>query len=63
MTITDYCNSDLLITRAGERFRAFVVDAPVGEASIDFESPLSAGEVARLGGLMGITRDRFMATP
>ena len=28
MTITDYRNFDLLITRAGARCRAFVVDAP-----------------------------------
>jgi hypothetical protein len=30
MTITDYRNFDLLITGAGERYRAFVVDAPAG---------------------------------
>lgn len=33
MTPTDYCNFDLLIIRAGERYRAFVVDAPAGEDS------------------------------
>ena len=31
MTITDYRNFDLLITRAGERYRAFVVEAPAVE--------------------------------
>lgn len=30
MSIADYRNFDLLITRAGERYRAFVVDAPAG---------------------------------
>ena len=39
MTITDYRNFDLLITRAGEHYRAFVVDAPAGEASIVFDLP------------------------
>lgn len=28
MTVTDYRNFDLLIARAGDRYRAFVVDAP-----------------------------------
>ncbi len=27
MSITDYRNFDLLITRSGDRYRAFVVDA------------------------------------
>ena len=36
VTITDYRNFDLLITRAGDRYRAFVVDAPEGEASVLF---------------------------
>ena len=50
MTITDYRNFDLLITRAGDRYRAFVVDAPEGEASVIFDAPFVAGELARLGG-------------
>ena len=33
MSIADHRDSDLLITRAGEQYRAFVVDAPAGEAS------------------------------
>ena len=33
MTITDYRNFDLLITRAGERYRAFVVDVSTRESS------------------------------
>jgi hypothetical protein len=33
VTITTYRNFDLLIIRAGERYGAFVVDAPAGEAS------------------------------
>lgn len=39
MTITDYRNFDLLIARAGERSRAFVVDAPAGEVSVIFDLP------------------------
>ena len=39
MTTTDYRNFDLLITRAGERYRAFVVDAPAGEDSVVFDLP------------------------
>ena len=49
MIITDYRNFDLLVTRAGERFRAFVVDAPGGEASIFFDPPIAADELPRLG--------------
>lgn len=33
MTITTYRNFDLLITRAGERYRAFVVKALASENS------------------------------
>lgn len=43
MTITDYRNFDLLITRAGERYRAFVVDAPAGEDSVVFDPPFAPG--------------------
>jgi len=57
VTVTDYRNFDLLVTRAGERYRAFVVDAPAGEASIVFDPPFAAGEFTRLGGLMGLRRD------
>ena len=51
MTITDYRNFDLLITRAGARYRAFVVDAPAGEASVLFDLPFAPDEIAHLGGL------------
>ena len=33
VTITTYRNFDLLITRSGDSYRAFAVDAPEGEAS------------------------------
>ncbi len=57
MTITDYRNFDLLITRAGERYRAFVVDAPAGEASVVFDLPFAANELTGLGGLVrGVRR-------
>ena len=36
MTITAYRNFDLLIPRAGERYRAFVVEAPAGGVSVVF---------------------------
>ena len=38
MTITDYRNFDLLITRAGECYRAFVMDASTSESSLVFVS-------------------------
>ena len=56
MTLTDYRNFDLLITRAGEHYRAFVVDAPTGEASIIFDLPFGPDELTRLGGLAGVRR-------
>ena len=40
MTITDYRNFDLLITRAGARYRAFVVEAAAGE-STSFDRPFA----------------------
>ncbi|MCB9131483.1 MAG: CHAT domain-containing protein [Anaerolineales bacterium] len=55
MTITDYRNFDLLITRAGDRYRAFVVDAPEGEASVVFDLPFTPGEMPQLGG-SGVVR-------
>ena len=45
MNITDYRNFDLLIACAGDRYRAFVVDAPAGEASVIFDLPFTAEEV------------------
>ena len=51
MTISNYRNFDLLITRAGERYRAFVVDSPAGEASVLFDLPFAADELTGLGGL------------
>ena len=47
MTITTYRNFDLLITRFGDRYRAFVVDAPAGEARIT-ESTLEPTNCLRL---------------
>ncbi|WP_343425586.1 ATP-binding protein, partial [Candidatus Amarolinea dominans] len=52
MTTTDYRNFDLLIARAGERYRAFVVDAPAGEASVVFDLPFAPDEITRLGSLV-----------
>ena len=33
---------DLLLTRAGERYKAIVVDAPAGEARLRFDLPKEA---------------------
>ena len=52
MTIPAYRNFDLLLARAGERYRAFVVDAPAGEASVVFDLPFAPNEIAHLGGLV-----------
>ena len=38
MTLTDYRNFDLLITRAGERYRAIVMDASTRKSSPVFVS-------------------------
>ncbi|MEZ4727629.1 MAG: CHAT domain-containing protein [Caldilineaceae bacterium] len=35
----NYLNFDLLLTRSGEHYRAFVIDAPGGEANILFDLP------------------------
>ncbi|MFZ1242122.1 MAG: CHAT domain-containing protein, partial [Anaerolineae bacterium] len=50
MTITDYRNFDLLLARAGERYRAFVVEAPAGEDSVVFDLPFAPDAMPRLGG-------------
>jgi hypothetical protein len=34
MTLTTYHNFDLLLTRAGARYKAIVVDAPTGEGLV-----------------------------
>jgi len=36
VAVTAYQNFDLLITRFGEEYRAFVVDAPGGDAEATF---------------------------
>jgi hypothetical protein len=57
MTITGYRNFDVLIARAGKQFRAFVVDAPAGEASALFDLPFVTDEMTGLGGLaLGVRR-------
>lgn len=55
--ITAYRNFDLLITRAGERYKAIVTDAPAGEESVLFDPPFAADALPRLEGLArGVTR-------
>ena len=45
---TTYLNFDLLITRAGDAYRVYVVDAPGGDADATFEMPFAPGELGRL---------------
>lgn len=48
-TTTDaYRNFDLLITRAGDGYRAYVIDAPGGDANVTFALPFRPGEIGRL---------------
>ncbi len=44
----DYLNFDLLITQTGDGYRAYVVNAPGGDADVRFELPFSADEIGRL---------------
>lgn len=46
--IATYHNFDLLLTRAGERYKAIVVDAPEGEASALFDLPFAPADAPRL---------------
>lgn len=57
MTLTAYHNFDLLLTRAGARYKAIVVDAPEGEESAPFDPPFAPDALPRLDGLVrGVTR-------
>lgn len=57
MTLTDYRNFDLLITRSGDKYKAIVVDAPAGDASALFDLPFAADEFTHLSGLArGVSR-------
>lgn len=51
-----YHNFDLLITRSGDDYRAFVVDAPGGDADVTFALPFTADELDFLGDLAGARR-------
>ena len=63
MTITDYRNFDLLITRAGECYRAFVVEAPADEDSVVFDLPFAMDGVARLDTWMSGDHDHQATCP
>ena len=52
----DYQNFDLLITRYGDHYRAFVVDSPAGEASVIFDLPFAPDELTQPGGQVGVRR-------
>lgn len=57
MTLTTYRNFDLLLTRAGARYKAIVVEAPAGEESVLFDPPFAADALPRLEGLArGVAR-------
>ncbi len=47
MTVTAYQNFDLLITRSGDDYRAFVMDAP-GDADASFALPFKGVVLAFL---------------
>lgn len=51
-----YRNFDLLITRAGDRYRALVVDAPGGDVDIFFDLPPSLPGFQELLALTGPRR-------
>ena len=46
--MNDYLNFDLLITRAADGYRAYVIDAPGGDADARFSMPVSLQAVGRL---------------
>jgi len=56
MAVSAYQNFDLLITRAGDGYRAFVVDAPGGDADVTFALPFTGEELDFLGDLAGVRR-------
>lgn len=43
-----YLNFDLLITRSGEQYRAYVVDAPGGDADVIFSLPITPSVLSEL---------------
>lgn len=52
----DYLNFDLLITRAGDAYRAYVIDAPGGDADATFTVPFPLHEISRLNRGTGTRR-------
>jgi len=51
-----YLNFDLLITRAGDQYRAYVIDAPGGDADVTFALPFAADTLGPLARGTGIRR-------
>ncbi|RLT39999.1 MAG: CHAT domain-containing protein [Chloroflexi bacterium] len=62
MAVNAYQDFDLLITRSGADYRAFVVDAPGGDADATFALPFTANELDFLGDLAGVRRGSRPAT-
>jgi len=62
VAVNAYQNFDLLITRSGADYRAFVVDAPGGDADATFALPFTADELDFLGNLAGARRGSRPAT-
>lgn len=56
MMENSYFNFDVLIERAAERYRARVIDSPVGTAAIEFDMPLSDLQLENYILRMGRTR-------
>ena len=63
MIITDYRNFDLPITRAGQRYRAFVVDASASEVSVVYDLPFAMDGVAWLDTWMSGDHDHQATCP
>ena len=52
-----YLNFDLPITRSGDQYRVFVIDAPAGESNTTFDLPIAVDEAKRLAQSIGARRN------
>lgn len=53
----EYLNFDLLITRSGGQYRAFVIEPPAGEGNTTFDLPFAADGIERLTQSTGTRRN------
>lgn len=61
MAVIAYQNFDLLVTRSDTRYRAFVMDAPGGDADATFDLPFTTEEIGFLDDLAGVRRGSGLA--